>query len=88
MNVKLSATRSIFYRGKKSQRSLKESLRILQEYAKRDPEYKEAIDQFANAETSGDVSPIEGEFFDVRDRKKEKKGSVHAEQLEELLKNA
>lgn len=73
-------------RRRKLQRSLTDSLRILQEYAKKDPEFKEAIQSFADAETSGDASPIEGRFFDVRERKKVQ--SVDSESLEEFLENA
>ncbi len=71
---------------RKLQRSLTESLRILQEYSQKDPELKEAIESFAAAETSGDASPIEGKFFDVRERKNSQ--SVDSELLEEFLENA
>lgn len=70
----------------KVQRSLTESLRVLQGYAKRDPEFKDAIKSIADAETSRDVEPEEGKYFDVRERQKSQ--SVGAKSLEEFLENA
>lgn len=73
-------------RRKKLQRSLNESLRILQGYAKKDPEFKEAIQSIADADTSGEVNSMEGKFYDTRTGKGEQ--SVNSELLEEFLDNA
>ena len=83
----LTAIRTHTIRKRKNlQRSLTESLRILQEYAKQDPEFNEAIKRVADAEVSGDASPIEGKFYDVREAKKQH--AVDSHSLEEFLDNA
>ncbi len=73
-------------RRRKLQRSLVKSQRILQVCAKSDPEFKEAIQRFADAEISGEANPIEGKFYDAR--KGKGKQSVNSELLEDFLENA
>ena len=83
----VTAVRSYAIRKRrKLQRSLTESLRILQEYANSDPKFNEAIKRVADAEVSGDVSPIEGKFYDVREGRKGH--AVDSSSLEEILENA
>jgi hypothetical protein len=73
---------------RKLQRSLTESLKILDEYAKRDPEYTEAIEKIADAEVSSAVNPIEGVFYDVREDEDKEPHAVNSSALEEFLENA